>query len=140
MQTLRRLTLTHRLLAALVVAGALLLRVLVPTGYMLASEQGRITVVICTGLTSGTEMVMETSAMHQAMPDPGKPMDHGKPEMACAFAGLSLLAIGAADPALLLAALAFGMALALFTAPRPRLRAAAFLRPPLRGPPSPALT
>ncbi len=139
MHHLRRLLLTHRRIAALIAAAALVLRILVPTGYMLASEHGRITVAVCTGLAGGTQMAMDMPGMHHAMPAPDKPMDHGKAEMPCAFAGLSLLALGAVDPALLLAALAFVMALALFVAPRPRLRAAAFLRPPLRGPPSPSL-
>lgn len=145
MPLLRRLLLTNRRWAALFVAIALAMKLLTPTGYMFVQEGGRIGVALCPGFTpmvaapekpkmSGMQNMHGMQAAHHKS-DHGSPGEHGKPEMPCAFAGLSALALGAVDAVLLAAALAFVALLALRPVrvrPAPR---ALYLRPPLRGPP-----
>ncbi len=140
MQTFRHI-LAQRHLAALICAAAMLLKLLVPTGYMIASDHERIALTICSGMVAQPEaMVMpgmdQPMAMAQgAMRDKGKSTDHGKPEMPCAFAGLSAQVLGAVDVVLLAIALASVAIMALRSTPRVAPRAAPYLRPPLRGPP-----
>ncbi len=119
----------HRFAAALLIAAALLVRLIVPTGYMLDASHGAITVELCSG----------TGPMRMAMPGMTHPDDgkgHGKAGSPCAFAGLAAPALGGADPILLAVAIAFIMATAfdggVAAPPLRRL----FLRPPLRGPPT----
>ena len=54
----------------------------------------------------------------------------------CAFTMLAYGAVPATDPALLLAAIAFILALGFTSLPAPTLRGSPYLRPPLRGPPA----
>lgn len=135
--------LAQRHLALLICAAAMLLKLLVPTGYMVASEQGRLIVTLCPGVVSDSPaMPMAMPGMDHAMPmahgtipDGGRTKDHGKAEMPCAFAGLSAQVLGAVDIVLLVVALALVARRALCTRPRVVPRAALYLRPPLRGPP-----
>ncbi|MBW6526396.1 hypothetical protein KZ813_06045 [Sphingomonas sp. RHCKR7] len=119
----------------LLCAAALLLKLLVPAGYMLASEHGRVAIVICPGMSSAPAAA-EMPAMHGGRAGHGDRADHGKAEMPCAFAGLSSLALAAADPIQLAALIAFvvagGRAADVVTSPLE----AHHLRPPLRGPPA----
>lgn len=118
-----------------------MLKILVPTGYMVAPDHGRFSVMICSGMTPPAEamampgMDHAMAAMHSDAPDPGKSKDHGKPEMPCAFAGLSAQVLGAVDVVLLAVALAAVALMALRFVPHGVLRPADHLRPPLRGPP-----
>lgn len=130
---LRRLILAHRHLASLLIVAALAVKLLVPAGYMVAPGPGHITVSICSGFGPKT-MVIEIPGKAA---DHSSPNEHGKAEMRCAFSGLSTQALGPVDPILLVAALAFVMALAL-RLPRPsRISPTPYLRPQLRGPPDP---
>jgi hypothetical protein len=131
---LRRLLLAHRHVAALICLAALALKLVVPSGYMFASEHGRITVTICSGV-AGKTMTMEMPGMQDGHPGHGKSKEHGK-EMPCAFSSLTAQALAGADPILLLIAIAFVMALGLRSPPRSVQRQTPYLRPPLRGPPS----
>ncbi|WP_374945088.1 DUF2946 family protein [Sphingomonas sp.] len=129
MTGLRQYLLCHRALAASLVALALLMKVLVPTGYMLGTSTGSITVELCSGY-GPAKMTMPGMAHHG-----GDKSDHGKAEQPCAFSGLSAPSLAATDPILLALALAFIIATA-FRAPTPVLvQARAFLRPPTTGPP-----
>ena len=130
MTGLRQYFRRHRAFAVWLVALALLMKVLVPTGYMLGTSTGSITVEPCSGYGP---MKMTTSGMaHHG----GDKSDHGKAEQPCAFSGLSAPSLAATDPILLALALAFIIATA-FRAPTPVLiRARAFLRPPTTGPPA----
>ena len=129
MQTRHRQLVKHRFTAALIIAAALLMRLIVPTGYMLDASHGAITVELCSG-TGPMRMVMPGTAH----PDGGK--DHSKAEQPCAFAGLAAPALGGADPILLAVAVALIMAAASRSvASAPPVRRV-FLRPPLRGPPA----
>ena len=112
----------------------LLLKLLVPTGYMIDGDHGRPAITICSGTAPAAAMAMP--GMYGDMPDHGKLKDHGKAEMPCPFSGLSAAVLGAIDPVQLAALIAFvlaaGPAVAILLAPlRPT-----HLRPPLRGPPA----
>lgn len=130
MTALRALLRARYLLALLLVALALAVRMLVPAGTMPASGSRVLTVQICadaSGLPHSRAIVI-----------PGKP-DSQKGSAAkghCAFAGLGTAALEAADPVLLAAALVFillaGLALACPALPA-RIRR---FHPPLRGPPA----
>ena len=134
MQAIRRL-LAQRHLAVLVCAATLLLKVLTPTGYMIGSDHGRIAITICSGTASRT-MTMEMPGMHGDLAGHGNPKDHGKAEMPCAFSGLSTAMLGSIDPVQLAALIVFILALGLIATIPPALSRAAYLRTPLRGPPS----
>lgn len=137
MQALRRLVLAHSHLAALICVAALALRILVPTGYMIAVDHGRIAMTLCSGVAQPQpSMAMDMPGMDHTMSEHGKSKEHGKAEMPCAFSSLSAQALGAVDPTLLVVALAFVAALALHSLSPTIIRAAPYLRPHLRGPPS----
>lgn len=134
MQAIRRL-LAQRHFAVLLCAATLLLKLLVPTGYMIGSEHGRMTVELCSEIAP-QPMAVDMPGMHGDMRDHGKSKDHGKAEMPCAFSGLSAASLAAVDPIQLAALIAFVMSVGLagLTLPLPSRRA--HLRPPLRGPPA----
>ena len=134
MQIVRHLF-AQRHLALLICAAALLLKLLVPTGYMIDSNHGRLAITICSGVAPATA-TMEMPGMHGDMPDHGKSKDHGKAEMPCAFSGLSAAMTGAIDPIQLTALIAFVLALGFVATILPAPSRQAFLRPPLRGPPA----
>ncbi len=134
MQAFRHL-LAQRHLAVLICAAALLLKLLVPTGYMIDSDHGRMTITICSGVAPRTT-AMEMPGMQGDMPDHGKSKDHGKAEMPCAFSGLSAATLGAIDPIQLVALIAFVMAIGFAGSILLVPTTPANLRPPLRGPPA----
>ncbi len=133
--TIARDQLARRYLAGLICAAALLLKLLVPSGYMLDTQHGRITVIICSGMAPRT-MAMDVSMRHDDTSDPSKG-GKKKADMPCAFSGLSAPVLGVADAFQIAALILFVMALwrASAVAPAPDRRL--WLRPPLRGPPIP---
>ncbi len=112
-----------------------LLKLLVPTGYMIAADHDRLTITICSG-TAPRMMTMAMPGMHGDMPDHGRSKDHGKAEMRCAFSGLSAAALGAIDPIQLAALIAFVMGVGFAGLALPPTPTRTYLRPPLRGPPA----
>lgn len=132
MSFVRRL-LMHRHLAVLICTATLLLKLLVPSGYMIDSSHGRITLTICSGSTSRT-MTMEMPGMQSDMPDHGK-ADQGA-ETPCAFAGFSAPALSATDPVQLAALIAFVMTVGFASISAALPLSPPWLRPPLRGPPA----
>jgi hypothetical protein len=130
-RTIRRLV-QQRSFATLLCVATLLLKLLVPTGYMVASDHGRLAIVVCSGLAPAAT----TMEMHGDMADHGKSTEHGKAEMPCAFSGFSAAMTGAIDPIQLAALIAFVMAIGLVVATSPAPSRPAYLRPPLRGPPA----
>ena len=130
----RRL-LAQRYLAALICAAALLLKLLVPTGYMIGDDHGRFAITICTGMVPATVM-MDMPGMHGDAANHGNSKDHGKAEQPCAFAGLSAAMTGAIDPIQLADLIAFIMAIGMVGVLLSTPAGPAFLRPPLRGPPA----
>ena len=130
-----RCFLAQRHFAVPLCAATLLLKLLVPTGYMIGSEHGRMTIELCSGIAP-QPIAVEMPGMHADMHDHGKSKDHGKAEMPCAFSGLSAASLAAIDPIQLAALMAFVMSVghAGLSLPLPSRRA--HLRPPLRGPPA----
>ena len=128
MNGLRRHLRSRPWLAALLLAAALALRVLVPAGFMPTVAEGRVTLTLCSGVTPAPMAGMHGMTHHESGDAAQSP---------CAYADLALPALGAADPALLAAALALVMSLAVRRAVPLAPRAFARLRPPLRGPPLP---
>ncbi len=140
MQAVRHL-LAQRHFAVLLCAATLLLKLLVPTGYMIDNASGRMTVTICSGF-GPAPVTMDMPDMHGDMPDHGKSKDHGrskdhgKAEMPCAFSGVSAAMLASIDPVQLAALIVFILALGLIATIPPAPSQSAYLRPPLRGPPS----
>lgn len=137
----------QRHLAVLLCAATLLMKLLVPTGYMIATDHGRFAITLCSGTTSGAMAMdmpgtidmpgtMDMPGMHDDTAGHGKSNDHGKAEMPCAFTGLSAAVLGPIDPIQLAALIAFVMAIGLTIAVPPGPSQPAFLRPPLRAPPT----
>lgn len=133
MESLRAFFLRHRGLAIVLVTAALLLKLVVPTGFMIGLDASRaITVTICHDASGdGAVQQMAIPMKKGAGEAPGKP---AKGE--CPYAALSMASLSGTDSVLLALALIFIIALGLapvrFALPaRP-----AFLLPPLRGPPA----
>lgn len=137
MRALRALMRRRRSCFALLLACTLAVRLIVPAGFMPAMDGGGLSLRICSGMASGSEM-----AAMPAMPHGGHG-EHdgeggGKAQTPCAFAGIGMAALGGADPVLLLAALLFAFLLASRAAPWPLPKPPSRLRPPLRAPPAAA--
>jgi hypothetical protein len=127
---LRQRLFDRRLLAAGLLAFALLIKLIVPTGYMLSAERGSLSVELCSGYAPAPAHAMA----HHHQPKPQKAVV----EMPCAFSALSAPALSSADPVLLAAAIPFISTPAL-PAPAGLSRSLPdYLRPPSRGPPLPA--
>lgn len=124
----------HHIAAAWLLAVALLVKALVPAGYMVAAQGDTFVIELCSGTTTRT-MVMTIPSADDSDGQHDRSAQ-GKADMPCAFAGLSLTSLAATDPIVLAAALLFVMGLALRPIlPRAPLKRR-FLRPPLRGPPA----
>ncbi len=134
MGTLRHFFRTHPGLAALLLALALCLKLVVPTGYMPTTQGSTLTVELCSGAAPGAKVTiaLPTKDGH-AGENAGKTMEHP-----CAFSSHSAAAIDAVLPALLAAALAFVFVAAILREPLALRAIRAQIRPPLRGPPAQA--
>jgi hypothetical protein len=128
---LRRLLFEHRLLCGCLIAAALLMKVVVPAGFMPVALRGTLVLGFCSGYGPKTIAVTIPAREERSSPDEHQQ----KSEMPCAFAGLSMLGLPAVDPLLLALAIAFLVERAIRTAtPIPAITRS-YLRPPLRGPP-----
>ncbi|RZT53233.1 hypothetical protein EV283_2485 [Sphingomonas sp. BK036] len=116
------------------------MKLLVPTGYMIANQSGHIAITLCPGaapMTATMDMGMPDQMMSDhAMPDHDPSTGHGKTELPCAFSGLSAQALASVDAVLLVAAIAFVIAIGVRPVRPPVHASAPHLRPPLRGPPT----
>ncbi|MES2986599.1 MAG: hypothetical protein V4808_01710 [Pseudomonadota bacterium] len=124
MTSLRAIVRAHRGAAALLLAMALLLRVVVPAGFMPSMENGQMVVGVCNSTGPSTVVIDIPGLEHK------KDVQKG-----CAFSDLSLSSLAGTDPLLIAALIAFMMALGLVFAHQFPPRAPVRLRPPLRGPP-----
>lgn len=120
----------------LILVAALAMKLLIPGGYMVAAEHGRLSIMVCPGVMPAPDPAPMAMAMHGGTAHHEQQKQHGQVEQPCVFAGLSHQALGAADPVLLAAAIGYIMATAAAATPRLRLSRVAHLRPPLRGPPA----
>jgi hypothetical protein len=145
MAALRPFLQSNTALVWAVIVCALLMRAIVPAGFMPMATANGIELVLCSGMAQPSDPTTAPAAagmmpgmQHHAMPDHAMP-DHAlqgrgdgghqipaKPEAPCAFADIVLLAI----------AFASVVAAALFQRPDAPIRPRPFLRPPLRGPPA----
>lgn len=134
MRAIRQL-LALRHLVVLICAVTLLLKIVVPTGYMIANDHGRLSITICPGVApAGLTMAM--SGSHGDMPEHGKSTGHGKAEMPCAFSSLSAAVTGAENGVWVRDPIAFVVAIGGLVLLVPLPGGLRFLRPPLRGPPA----
>ncbi len=131
MHRLRRLVLANRPFACAVLALALLMKIVVPSGFMPTISNGHIVVSLCSGMGPTTMVITIPGLEHKSGGDSHK----GKAEQPCAFTGLSAPSLAAADPLLLAAAILFVLALGMRPLALPASTAPPYLRPPLRGPP-----
>lgn len=137
MTALRRLALTCPRLAAGLIATALLMKLLVPTGYMISADRGDWRIMLCGGLATPAPIAEHGApGMHGGGERHGSKKDHDKPEQPCAFAGLFLHGLTPTDPMLLAVAILYVLAAVFRPAANPGLRRALHLRPPSRGPPA----
>ena len=135
MHGIRALIRRHRSSAIWLAALALLVKALVPAGYMVGQSATRtFDIIVCSDPTGGPV------AQKLVIPLENKG-DHDGGQAAkgdCAFTALAHGAAPATDPALLLAAIAFILALGFARVPAPSLRGFPHIRPPIRGPPAAA--
>lgn len=152
MQAVRHL-LAQRHLALWLCAATLILRLVVPTGYMIDVTQAHVAVIACPGVTAPSAMpfagpgadpdaampMMHHAAAVSADPTADRdhpPAGHERADMPCAFAGLSAAMLAALDPLLLAGLIAFILRRGLGAA---RIAIPTGFRhawPPLRGPPA----
>lgn len=141
----RRLLLTHNALAALVIAVALLMKAVVPAGFMPMLVDGRVVIALCSGFgpvppiaaASSMAGMHHGAAMDEAHGGHDRKDDgqHDNKPQPCAFSGLNAPSLAGADPVVLAIAIAFVLMLGLRIIVALPVRRAARLRPPLRGPP-----
>ena len=108
MQAVRHL-LAQRQVALWLCAATLILRLLVPTGYMIGSDHGHVAIIACPGVTAPVQAAAMPMMHHAAesRPSDHHPTDHGPSDGPCAFAGLSAAMLGAVDPVLLAGLVAY---------------------------------
>lgn len=132
----RTLLHTHARLAMLLVIMALLVKAVLPAGYMLAPTSKSFTVAICTD--GSGKMQTRTVTVPVQNGEHGGKVDHAQSGKGCAYSALSNASTAGADVPLLVLALTFLLLIGLAPAPRLSLAIAHHLRPPLRGPPAQA--
>jgi hypothetical protein len=147
MSRLRAIIRDHARLMLVLLALALVVKAVIPTGYMLSASGERfltgymlsasgerfLTVTICAD-ASGTPKQMQIAI--PAKQDPGDDhSDEASKATHCAFSGLGHSALGGTDRLLLAAALAFILLTGFAPLPALAARDIPFLRPQLRGPP-----
>lgn len=134
MNTLRAFTIKRRSWAMTLVALALLVRALVPAGYMVAPSTLTLNIQLCSDVQG------EHASMQIVVPRSGNGQDgSGKPgqkNQPCAFSALGMASLAGADDLLLAQALAFILNTGAVYVASLACRPFAHQRPPLRGPPS----
>jgi hypothetical protein len=128
---LRALLFSHRRLAAAMLALALVMKAMVPTGFMPGTSDGRLTVRICAepGSVLQVSLPMKPGERHDGT---------ATSDSACPYAVLGHAALGGADPVVLALALAFVLLLGFAPAPALRTDRWRHRAPPPRGPPQTA--
>lgn len=134
MKALRAISRRHRYFALALIVLALAMKFLVPSGFMLGGQTLHLTVQLCSEETHGAEQ--RTIAIPTSGSDEHDSGKSAKADGPCPFSALSMSSLGAVDLVLAITALAFILVHAMAPVPLLRLRTAAHLRPPLRGPPS----
>lgn len=133
MRSLRNLIHARPLLAMLLVAMALCMKALVPSGYMVLAGSKTITVGLCADGMGAPKTTTITIPMDPSAP--AEPAHKGKADSPCAFSALSMAAAGGADASLRAVALAFILLLGTAFVPQFYAQSGVRWHPPLRGPP-----
>jgi hypothetical protein len=127
---------THARLAMLLVVMALLVKALLPAGYMLAPTSKSFTVTICAD--GSGEMQTRTVTVPVQNGGHDGAANQAQSGKGCAYSALSIVSTAGAAMPLLALALAFILLIGLAPAPRRSITNPHHLRPPLRGPPAQA--
>lgn len=114
-----------------IIALALCMKALLPSGYMPSTGAHVITVSICAD-ASGSASLRQITIPGKADPADAQ---HAK-QSSCTFAGHATSALGGADPVILALGLAFILAVAFTPVTRARVRPFGRMLPPLRAPPT----
>lgn len=120
----------HRFLALWLIAAALVMKAVMPAGYMLGRQDKVLTVLICAD-ASGAHLSKAIT-----IPGAGKADGSAKSTDSCPFASLASASLGADEAPFVALAIAFMLLLGFAPVRIPRLAGNTFLRPPLRGPPA----
>lgn len=131
MTALRSLLHDRRMLAMLLILAALLIRALLPSGYMPAGGERTLSIMLCAD--ANTASVRGAIPMESTAP---QEKGHTGSDHPCAFGGLAAASLGGPDLLLLAVAIRHILALGfapIIAAPIPDFTR---LRPPLRGPPA----
>lgn len=135
MHGIRALIRRHRSAAMWLAALALLVKALVPAGYMVGQSGTRMfDIIVCSDPTGGPVVQKLVIPFENKGDHDGGQTAKGD----CAFTALTHGSAPATDPALLLVAIAFILALGFARVPAPSPRGFPRIRPPLRGPPASA--
>ena len=130
MQGFRNLFRRHRSVALVIIVVALAMKVIVPAGFMPAAQGNVLTIVMCDG--SGQAIADKIVVSVPGKPEAGKVIKH---EGTCPWGGQSHDALGAVDAVLAAILLLWILSQAFRPVSSAALGSAAYLRPPLRGPP-----
>lgn len=133
MQGIRALIHRYHMAALGLALLALCIKAIIPAGHMIGpSETRSFDIILCsdpTGMAVAQKLVIPFDV-------PEEQQSAQKAKGDCAFTALGHGALPLTDPALLLAAIAFILALGFARLPAPSLRGIPYIRPPLRGPPA----
>ncbi len=132
MHLFRRFFPRHQYFAAVLLALALCLKAVVPTGYMVDASGTSLTIRICDGQSNRVVKLAIPGRQDDSHQQRANEASH------CPYTALSLGALGGADPWLIEVALAFLLLLGLAPLVAPVLRRQRYHTPPLRAPPLPA--
>ncbi len=134
MNHFRSFFVNDRIVAIILLAAVLCVKVLVPTGYMIGGSSKVLTIQICHDGLGGLATKQIVIPMDGKSQNTGK--QHSNGESACAYSALAMASLSGADAPLLAIALIFILALWFEKATPARLAPVSHLRPPLRGPPA----
>jgi hypothetical protein len=129
---IRHIVLERRRLALLLVVLALMMKALVPGGFMVRQQGTELTIAIC-GDAAGNHLT-RTIVIPQREGALDVASHHAKGAN-CPYSALDMAGTASADPILLGAALAFILAVGFLPLVAPAMGGLPYLRPPLRGPP-----
>lgn len=133
MEMLRNLVAGNRTLASIVLLATLVMKAVIPAGYMVEIAPRTIFVSVCSDASDGHELKQIAVPIKDAAPE-----RHDASKKDCPFSTLGTAAVPGTDAGLLAVALVFLLALGFVPVATVRLVGLHHLRPPLRGPPAAA--
>lgn len=134
MKGLRALMIARRSWTMQFVLLALLVRTLIPAGYMVSPAAMSFTVQLCSGF--GQEHMTTRIVVPRSGDSDDRSGEHSPKNQPCAYSALSMASILGADGPLLAPVQAFALDSGALLAASLICARFAYLRPPLRGPPS----